>query len=149
MKKINKSDVLKICIQQQKELIENYNNRIDELKADAFKTNASASQTEDRRSGKVDILNAMEKELSFAQKELTYLDQFDITAENTEVSPGAIVITDQLNFFIGISTDKIEIDGTTIVGISGNAPIYASMKNLHKNDFFTFNERTYHIEDLY
>lgn len=149
MKKINKEQVLKICIQQQQELIENYNQRIDELKADTFKRNASASQTEDRRGGKVDILNALGKELSFAQKELTYLDQFDITAENTTVSPGAIVMTDQLNFFIAISTDKIEIDGTTIVGISANAPIYSSMKNLHKNNFFTFNERTYHIEDIY
>lgn len=149
MKKISKKEVLKICIEQQKELIENYNQRIKELKADTFKNNASASQTEDRRSGKVDILNAMEKELSFAQKELTYLDEFDISAENTEVSPGAIVITNQLNFFIGISTDKIEIDGITIVGISTNAPIYASMKNLHQNDSFKFNETAYQIKDVY
>jgi len=149
MKKINKKEFLQIAIQKQQELTENYTQRVSDMKTDTFSRNASASQTEDRHSNKLDVLQALEKELDFAQNELNYLSQLDITEENANVSPGAIVVTDTLTFFIGISTDKIEMSGTTVVGISTKAPIYANMKDLQKNDSFTFNEKTYQILDLY
>ena len=118
----NHREVLKICIHQQQELIGNYNQRISELNADTFKRNASASQSEDRRSGKVDLLIALERELSFAQKELAYLSQLDISAENKVVSHGAMVITDQINFFIGISTDRLISKGSPSLGFRTTHP---------------------------
>jgi hypothetical protein len=41
-----------------------------------------------------------------------------------------------INVFIAISSEKVEIDGVTIVGISTRAPIYASMKGLQKGSSF-------------
>jgi len=69
MKKINKKEVLQISIQKQQELIENYTQRTADMQADTFTRNASASQTGDRHSNKLDVLQALEKELDFAQRE--------------------------------------------------------------------------------
>ena len=69
MKKTDKKQVLQIAIQQQQELTENYTQRVSDMKADTFSRNASASQTEDRHSNKLDVLQALEKELGFVQNE--------------------------------------------------------------------------------
>ena len=74
MKKIDKKEVLQIAIQKQQELTENYTQRVSDMNADSFSRNASASQTEDRHSNKLDVLQALEKELDFAQKE--WIDRF-------------------------------------------------------------------------
>ena len=114
-----------------------------------FKQNASASQSEDRKAGKVELLKALGGELAFAQQELAYLNSLDVTGESTLIEPGAVVVTDQFTFFIGISSEKVEIDGETIFCISTKAPIYASMKGLEKEKSFQFNETKYVIEDIY
>jgi hypothetical protein len=147
--KIDKNHILKECRQNQLELIDNYKKREAEINADTFNQNESASQSEDRRAGKYELLKVLGDELIFAQNELAYLDSLDVTKGNSHVEPGAIVATDQLTFFIAISSDKFEIDGEIIVGISTKAPIYASMKGLQKGSSFKFNETTYVIEDLY
>jgi hypothetical protein len=88
-------------------------------------------------------------ELAFAQQGLAFLNSLDVTEESSVVEPGAIVITDQLNFFIGVSSEKVEMDGVTIIPISTKAPIYANMRGLAKGGSFQFNETSYVIEDLY
>jgi hypothetical protein len=147
--KIDKNRILEECRQNQLELIDNYKKREAEINADTFSQNESASQSEDRRAGKYELLKVLGDELAFAQNELAYLDSLDVTKENTHVEPGAIVSTDKLTFFIAISSDKFEIEGVTIVGISTRAPIYSSMKGLQKESSFKFNETTYVIEEVY
>lgn len=147
--KIDKTWILQTCLENQNELIANFQNRESEINDAAFKKNASASQSEDRSAGKYELLKAIGDELAFAQKELNYLNALDITTVSTVVEPGAVVVTDKLTFFIAISSDKIEKDQSTIVGISTRAPIYASMRGLEKGSSFQFNETNYVIEDLY
>lgn len=147
--KINKSKILEACIQKQEELIDSYTKRIADKKEDVFSRPESASQSEHRSGGKLDILDVMEKELFFARQELAYLNTLDATSENTEVGPGAVVLTNHLAFFIGVSSEKVEADGEAVYGISTKAPIYAGMKHLKKGTTFHFNDRTYLIEDVY
>ncbi|MBC5838805.1 hypothetical protein [Flavobacterium muglaense] len=147
--KIDKNWILESCLANQNELIANFQKRESEINDAAFKKNASASQSEDRSAGKYELLKAIGDELAFAQKELAFLSDLDVTTESTVVEPGAVVVTDKLTFFIAISSDKIEKDQSTIVGISTRAPIYASMRGLEKGNSFQFNETTYVIEDLY
>ncbi len=147
--RIDKNKILQACIENQNELIDNFKKREAEYNEDTFSQNESASQSEDRRAGKYELLKALGDELAFAQKELAYLNSLDVAEESTVVEPGATVVTDKLTFFISISGEKIEIDGETIIGISTRAPIYASMRGLEKGSSFTFNETTYVIEDVY
>lgn len=147
--RINKTRILEACIQKQNELIANFTEREAEMNADTFSQNESASQSEDRRAGKYELLKAIGDELAFAQKELTYLKSLDVTTESTRVAPGAVIVTETFTFFIGVSSEKVEVDGKEIFGMSTLAPIYKNMKGLNKRDTFNFNETNYVIEDLY
>jgi hypothetical protein len=119
------------------------------MNSDTFSQNESASQSEDRRAGKYELLKAIGDELAFAQEELTYLNRLDITKENTLVAPGAVVVTEQFVFFIGVSSEKVEVNGESVFGISTKAPIYANMRGLEKGSKFQFKETRYVIEDVY
>ncbi len=148
-KHIPKDVILQTCIDKQHELIANFEGRVAEMKADTMGQTDSASQTEDRTAGKIELLISIEKELAFATMEMGYLKLLNASFENSKVEPGAVVITDQLNFFISVSSEKMEIEGEVFYGISTKAPIYASMQDLKKSDKFEFNKTAYKIEDVY
>ena len=147
--KIIKRLVIQAFIKKQHELIESFKQRESEMKKDIFSQNESASQSEDRRAGKFEVLKALGNGLVFAQQEMAFLNSLVETKESTLVEPGAVVVTDQLTFFIGISSEKTEINNETIFGISTKAPIYKGMEGLQKGNSFQFNETSYVIEDVY
>lgn len=149
MTRINKEQIKQVCIQKQDALIESYKQREQDLKNDIYTRRESASQSEDRNTGKAELLAALGNELVFAQQEMGYLNLLDVTNESICVEPGAVVITNHLNFFIGVSSEKVEVEGVIIYGISTKAPIYASMLGLEKGGSFQFNETSYIIEDMY
>lgn len=148
-KKIDKQKVLNICIQKQEEQVENFNSRVEAMKSDINNKTYSSSQSEDRKAGKTEMLRIYEKELAFSTADLDYLKSLDPTVEFSTAQPGAMVITKELLFFVAISTEKFEIDGKTIVGISARAPIFKVMLGLAKGGSFKFNESEYLIEELY
>lgn len=145
---ITKKMVLDACLQKQEELVQSFEGRVNMMKSDTYSQNQSASQSEDRTAGKVDLLNTYKTELAFASREMEYLKSLDSTAENTKVEPGALVLTDVMNFFIGVSTEKVEVEDEDFYGISTNAPIYKSMQGLEKGAKFTFNDTAYKIESI-
>ncbi len=150
MKKyINKADVLAACLQNKEQTIKNFENLVNESTGDVYSQTESASQSEDRTAGEVDLLGSYKNELAVAQSELAFLKSLDAGIENSKVEPGAIVITNQLIFFIAVSNDKIEVSGKEIFCISTNAPIYQMMDGLQKNDKFSFKEEKYAIENVY
>ena len=147
-KNITKKMILDACLQKQEELVESFEGRVNMMKSDTYDQNQSASQSEDRTAGKVDLLNTYKTELVFARREMEYLKSLDASAKNAKVEPGALVLTERMNFFIGVSTEKIEVEGEKIFGISTSAPIYKSMEGLEKGAKFKFNETGYTIEDV-
>ncbi len=147
-KNITKKMVLDACLQKQEELVQSFEGRVNMMKSDTYSQNQSASQSEDRTAGKVDLLNTYKTELAFASREMQYLKSLDASAENTKVEPGALVLTDGMNFFIGVSTEKVEVEDEDFYGISTNAPIYKSMEGLEKGAKFTFNDTAYKIESI-
>ncbi|OAB28826.1 hypothetical protein SAMN05444395_102467 [Flavobacterium fryxellicola] len=147
--KINKNLIISSSLANQNELIGNLDERINALNTDATSQENSDSQSEHHSAGTLELVDALNSELAFAVKETEYLKTLDSSSENTHISSGAVVITDQLIFFIGISSEKIEIDGNEIISISTKAPIYASMKGLKKGETFTYNEMSYEIKDIY
>ena len=147
--KIEKTDILNACIVKQEELLESFKQRETEMRDDAYNQDGSESQTEDRKAGKVEIINALGKEVVFAHEELIYLNSLNASKESTVVEPCAVVVTDQLTFFIGVSSEKVEVNGEQFFGISTKAPIYANMEGLAKGATFQFNETKYLIKDVY
>lgn len=148
-KKNDKQKILNICIQKQEEQVENFDNRVASMKSDINDKTYSASQSDDRKAGKTEMLRIYEKEPAFSTTDLDYLKSLNPTAGYSTVQPGTLDITNDLLFFITISTEKFEIDGKTAVGISARAPIYKAMQGLTKGETFKFNESEYLIEKLY
>lgn len=148
-KNITKAGVLQACLKKQEELIESFESRVNESKADTYSQNQSASQSEDRSAGKMELLATYRNELAFAKSEMGFLRSLNATTENSKVEPGAMVITNHLNFFISVSSEKIEVEGEEVFGISTNAPIYKMMEGMQKKDKFSFNEKEYIIEEVY
>lgn len=146
---IDKKALLDACLQMQEKEVENFENRVKALKNDMNAQTESASQGQGGNAGKMELLENYEKELVFSQMELTQLKSLDPSITNTVVEPGAIVMTDRLNFYISIPTDKIVIDDKSFIGISVKSPIYMEMKGCKKGDSFKFNETGYSILDLY
>ncbi len=148
-KKISKTLIHQICMKKQEELIENFASRVNTIKEDVYDKTHSTSQTEDQAAGKVELLRNFEKELSFVRLEMEMLKSLKPSVENKKVESGAMVITNHLNFYISVSVEKIDIERELIYGISTKAPIYFAMEGLEKGNTFTFNNKTYEIEDVY
>ena len=146
---IPKNLIQDACLQKQNELIASFKNRLDAMESDAFQTNHSPSQTENRTAGKIELLNAVGKELDFALREMEFLKTLNPDKESTIVEPGAVVVTDKLTLYICVSIEKFEVQEQTLFGISTKAPIYAAMRGLEKGSTFSFNEAVYQIKEIY
>ncbi len=146
---IDKNKIHTVYLEKQKEEVDNFETRVKTLKADVSANDQSASQSEERTAGDMELLRNYEKELNFSRMEMTSLQSLNPAVAHTKVEPGAIVVTNQLNFYISIPMEKIEIDGETFIGISVKAPIYAAMQDKKKGDTFSFNETKYTILDLH
>jgi hypothetical protein len=147
--RISKNLILEACLQKQNILIESFKSKLEVMESDAFLQDQSPSQTENRAPGKIELLNAVAKELDFAQREMELLKNLNPNKENTVVEPGAVVVTDKLTFYICVSIEKFEVQGHPLFGISTKAPIYESMRGLEKGASFSFNETKYQIKDVY
>ncbi len=99
-KTISKAVIRDTCLQKQQELVNNYSSRVNELTTDANSQNQSASQSEDRNAGNIEILSTMETELEFVQREMAYLKSLNPDHVNTIVEPGAVVVTKRAHFFL-------------------------------------------------
>jgi transcription elongation GreA/GreB family factor len=148
-KTISKAVIRDTCLQKQQELIDNFSSRVNEMTTDANSQNQSASQSEDRNAGNIEILSTIAGELEFVQREMAFLKSLNPDQVNTIVEPGAVVVTKERTFFIAVSSEKVDVDGQFIFGISTNAPIYSVMEGLKKGDAFEFNGTDYKIENIY
>jgi transcription elongation GreA/GreB family factor len=68
--------------------------------------------------------------------------------KSSDVQNGSIVITDQSNYYIAISINQIDIEGTTYFPISPASPIGLKMMGLKKQDSFQWNKTTYTIREI-
>ncbi len=126
-----------------------FNLRIAEVKAEAHDNSQTHSQTDEGSNSSEELLEVLNQELIFVRTEMEILRSMEAENTSDHVERGAVVVTNQRTFFIGVSTEEIEIDGTKIFGMSEKAPLYNHMKGLRKGDHFQFNTTRYEIEEIY
>ena len=66
----------------------------------------------------------------------------------TEVEPGALVLTNSLNFFIGITSTMFDYEGKKYIGLNTDAPIYAALMGAKAGDNIAFNGQEYKIQEV-
>lgn len=148
-KKISKAAILAACIQKQQDLIDNFNDRVEDIRAETFTRSETPSQTDESSTSPEDLLHVLGQERDFVQYEMGFLRAIDPENGADQVERGAVVVTDKRVFFIAVSSEEIEVEGEKIFGMSEKAPLYAHMKGLKKGDSFQFNNTQYTIEDIY
>ncbi len=65
-----------------------------------------------------------------------------------KVEPGALVLTDSLNFYMGISTKQFQQDGKTFIGINTDAPIYKALEGAKAGNNIEFNGKKYKVLEI-
>ena len=148
-RELSKAAILKVCIEEQQKLIDHFTKRIEDAKAEFTSHPESPSQSTEGSNSVDDVMHVMEQELSFVEYEMGILKSMDPEHKSDHVERGAVVLTDQRNFFIAVSSEQVEVDGKKIFGMSEKAPLYAQMRGLKAGDSFQFNETKYKILDIY
>lgn len=148
-KQISKAAILATCLNKQEDLIRNFTERIDEVKSEAYSHTETPSQTDEGSDSSEEMLEVMGQELQFVRAEMEILRSIDPKNGAGHVERGAVVVTDQRIFFIGVSSEEIEVEGTKVFGMSEKAPLYSHMKGLKQGDSFQFNGTKYQIEAIY
>ena len=86
--------------------------------------------------------------LSNSLKDLEKLKSF-VEASTHEVVPGALVVTDQLLFFIGVATPKLHIkDYQTLIGISIDSEMFMLLKSKQAGDEFEYDQKKLFIRSI-
>ena len=145
----SKAAILQVCIEKQQELIDHFNERLEEAKAEVTSHPDSPSQSDEGSNSADDLLHVMVQELAFVNAEMEILKSLDPDHISKQVERGAVVCTDQRDFFIAVSSEEVDVNGEKVFGMSDKAPLYAKMKGLKAADTFQFNETIYKIIDIY
>lgn len=84
-------------------------------------------------------------QLQEALKLKNTLQQIDAEFIHSKVGLGALIFTDQLNYYISIAAGKIEWEGTFYYAISMASPIAQKMLNKNVEDTFSHNNIEFKI----
>ena len=147
--RIPKAAILTECLKAQQDLITNFNQRLEDVKEDAYAHSETPSQTDEGSDTPEAFMQVLGQELDFVQYEMSVLKSLNPDDVSEVVERGAVVVTDKRTFFIAVSSEEIKVGDEKIFGMSERAPLYAKMKGLRKGDSFEFNQTKYFIEDVY
>jgi hypothetical protein len=94
-----------------------------------------------------DLSEALDDPLHDHSDKITKLEATDF-GPKSKVEEGAIVKLGGRCFVIAVSTGRFSCDGTEVMGISTQAPIYAEIEGKRAGDTIVFNGRKLAIEEV-
>lgn len=83
-----------------------------------------------------------------AQQNLQLLNSIKDIPVNDRVRNGNLAYTSQGTFYISVSAGQLHLDGESIFAISAASPIGKLLIGKQKGDTFTFNGKTYLLNDI-
>lgn len=145
--------ILETCIDRQRILVEDFNNRIRNiLKHEGLGNEDEYDTTElSQASMRFAEVNALNQSLSFAKSDLDVLRYLSTLTEIMHTTPerGAVVVTDQGKYFISVSVGQVNIDDGVFTTLSPNSQLYQRMKEKKRGEDFEFNRIRYHILEIF
>jgi hypothetical protein len=146
---IHKTAVIASCRTTIVERIELHKSRIIELKESLEDNDSSKNAEDDDGSGELmadfERANKMLDDAYQLKKDFEAINW----SKKDQISDGALIITDSINFLIGLSLGEIPIEAQDkCFVISSKAPIFSVMKGKSKGDQFLFNDKKYQIIEI-
>ncbi|MFK4495656.1 hypothetical protein [Dermacoccus sp. GAS27A] len=121
--------------QQVGEVIEQDEHRVDDV-----------SHQED--AGAMHDMHDMLQEVDKTQQRIVETAKALTTTACDVVKPGAVISFGGEHFVVGVATDEFTSGGTTYLGISPDAPIYAAIEGKRAEDTFEFNGTMLTLDDV-
>jgi hypothetical protein len=106
----------KLAFKKQNDLIDGFTTRLEIMESDAVDHDHSPSQSESRTAGKMELINAIGNELTFAQRKWNS-KEFDSSKVCDMVEPGAVVVTNKMTFYICVSIENFEVEGKDFLNV--------------------------------
>lgn len=124
--------------------------RIDELKAVTIgDDNAdSASQTESRRGGDLDLMNSLGAQLEHVLQDLDRLSIIAPDSPMDTVQFGAVVHTSARNLLIGFSLEEFDAGGKRYLGVTPKAPLVQALYGRKEGDHAVVNGVDYVVQGI-
>lgn len=147
-KMIFKLHAIDAMIREKEENLEEYHSnqryKLDQASKDDMDNKSYESKTEET----IHELDLLNKNVEVLEKEILAVRNIPRDLEMDHVQFGSLVTTDKLTILVGAAHDNMELDGTTITGISTAAPIYKEMQDLKTGDSFEMNGTKYSIKGI-
>lgn len=121
-------------------LKESKNNDTKSSAGDKYETSREMAQIE---------LNKLETLLNKTKSLKNELSKIDSNSQLTKIDIGAVVMSNQENFFISIPMVKIEIDGVIFYPISLESPLGIELKGKISGDKIKFRDREIIIQNVF
>ena len=145
----NKKELYLKCLDAVNEQIEKYEEEMDMIRESMDSNDVKTDYDEDNRG---QLLGDFEKNANYLNKArqmketLTSIDQ---EYHSTSVDFGSLVETDKSYYYISVPLGAIQMeDGSTIMAISTEAPIYTELKGKKEGDTFTYNDRDFKVVEV-
>lgn len=87
-------------------------------------------------------------QLTEANKLLVALNRIGTAGQSDKANEGSVAFTNNGNFYISVSAGVLNAEGKSFFAVSAASPIGAKLMGCMANDTFTFNEKTYLIEQV-
>ncbi|GAB3176485.1 hypothetical protein [Telluribacter humicola] len=110
--------------------------------------NEANNQWEGNEDEMMNDVGDLQSHLDYLVETAGLFNRVDFGKEYDTVEPGAVVITDQRNFLVGVA-GEFKCEGEDFIGIVAAAPIYAEMKDRKSGETFSMNQVTYTIQEIF
>ncbi len=99
-------------------------------------------ETQERVESRSDAVDALRGELDIL-KAMNYDETFD------QVRMGAVIETNQGNFFVAVPATQFEVEGKTYKGISTRSPLYEALQGRGRGDSVDLNGNRFIIDEIW
>jgi hypothetical protein len=149
----SKKSIIEAGIAQHQAVIDDFRRRIKELMAADGNVNEEDydPQVQSHKAEGIEEAGFLSEQLQFALRELEELRKISFSADTKHdaATLGSVVVTDKRIFFVSVSIESFEVDGTPVFGLSVQSPLFKSMSGKKTGESFQVQDVTYQITDIF
>jgi len=124
-----------------------YSNQRNKLNQ-TTKIDIDNKQYESKSEETIQELEMLNNNVEILEKEIIQIRDIPIDLEMDRVRYGSLVETDKVTMLVGAAHENMDVDGTSVTGVSTAAPIYEKMEDLKAGDHFEVNGVDYAIKHI-
>lgn len=138
-----KQELFKQLIEEQEDILKNLQSAEATVASDADLAEGETMDMEDMsHQGESQDMARFYSDVQEDNKQLIQLLERLSTHQSDKIEPGAVVVTDDMIFVIGIAVPNTTFDGKKVIGVSEGSRVYHSNENRTLSDGLLLGEHT-------